>query len=135
MIRKTEHDHPWGDQATPYEQLGGAAGVRSLVNAFYDVIEDSSPSLRAMLPANTRNTREKLFMYLTGWLGGPPLYEERWGHPRLRMRHLPFPIADAEAAEWMRCMAEAMDEAEVDEPLKGFMLDKFGPLADHMRNR
>lgn len=135
MSTNETSDNPWGDQPTPYLQLGGAEQVRSLVDAFYDVIEESSPSLRALLPANTKNTREKLYMYLSGWLGGPPLYEERWGHPRLRMRHLPFPIAEEEAAEWMRCMDVAMSRVSVDEPLRTFLTDKFGPLADHMRNQ
>lgn len=135
MSTNREHENPWGDQPTPYQQLGAATEVRRLVDAFYDVIEESSPSLRAMLPANTKNTREKLYMYLSGWLGGPPLYEERWGHPRLRMRHLPFPIAAPEAEEWMRCMGDAIDRVSVEEPLKSFLIDKFGPLADHMRNQ
>lgn len=109
--------------------------MRRLAEAFYDVIEAESPVLRAMLPANTRNTRTKFFMYLSGWLGGPPLYEEKWGHPRLRMRHTPFPIGHHEAEEWMRCMRLAMDEVEVAEPLRTFLDERFGPLAEHMRNQ
>ena len=126
---------PWGDADTPYDQIGGEQGVRELAEAFYDVIEEESPDLRAMLPANTRNTRQKFFMYLTGWLGGPPLYEEKWGHPRLRMRHMPFPIGEAEADEWMRCMGRAMDRVSLDGPLRAFLIQKFEPLAQHMRNR
>ena len=96
--RPTESDHPWGEAATPFEAMGGAERVEALSNAFYDVIEEESPLLRNMLPASTANTRKKLTMYLSGWLGGPPLYEERWGHPRLRMRHMPFSIGETEAA-------------------------------------
>ncbi len=106
-----------------------------LSNAFYDVIEEESPVLRAMLPASTRNTRKKLAMYLSGWLGGPPLYEEKWGHPRLRMRHMPFSIGTAEADEWMRCMGIAMNRVGVEEPLRTFLEERLGPLALHMRNR
>ena len=127
--------HPWGDADTPYLELGGETRVRLLVDAFYDIIEESSPVLRAMLPANTKNTRKKLFMYLSGWLGGPPLYEEQWGHPRLRMRHFPFSIGQAEADEWMRCMRAAMEETEVEEPLLSFLDSRFAPLADHMKNQ
>ena len=127
--------HPWGEADTPYLELGGEGGVRRLVDAFYDIIEASSPVLREMLPANTRNTRRKLFMYLSGWLGGPPLYEEKWGHPRLRMRHFPFAIGQAEVDEWMRCMREAIQTVEIDEPLSSFLESRFAPLAEHMKNR
>lgn len=133
--RPNRSAHPWGESATPYAEIGGEEGVRELSETFYDVIEEESPALRAMLPANTRNTREKFFMYLSGWLGGPPLYEEKWGHPRLRMRHLPFPIGSSEAEEWMRCMRLAMDRAETPEPLRTFLDDRLGPLAAHMRNQ
>jgi len=127
--------HPWGDAATPYEEIGGANAVVALAEAFYDVIEEESPTLRAMLPASTRNTRKKFAMYLSGWLGGPPLYEEKWGHPRLRMRHMPFPIGGAEADEWMSCMRKALDRAVVGQPLRSFLEQRFGEVALHMRNR
>ena len=127
--------HPWGDASTPYEEVGGADRVRELVDAFYDVIEESSPGLRDMLPANTSGSRAKLFEYLSGWLGGPPLYEEKRGHPRLRMRHMPFPIGATEADEWMRCMRVAFERAGIGEPLRGFLDSKFNPLAEHMVNK
>jgi hemoglobin len=133
--RPTESAHPWGEAATPYEEIGSPEQVEALSDAFYDVIEEESPLLRAMLPASTANTRKKLAMYLTGWLGGPPLYEEKWGHPRLRMRHMPFSIGGAEADEWMRCMRIALGRAEVAEPLRTFLDERFGQLALHMRNR
>jgi hemoglobin len=134
-ISPTDHEHPWGDADTPYLELGGEERVRELAEAFYDIIETESPVIREMLPANTANTRKKLFMYLTGWLGGPPLYEQRWGHPRLRMRHMPFAIGTAEAEEWMRCMRLAFDRVSVDDPLRSFLDMKLGDLALHMRNR
>lgn len=127
--------HPWGNGETPYEEIGGEDGVRRLAETFYDVIEEHSPMLRAMLPASTRNTRQKFFMYLSGWLGGPSLYEERWGHPRLRMRHLPFTIGDEEAAEWIRCMGLAMDRVGIKGSLRTFLEDRLGPLVLHMRNQ
>ena len=128
-------EHPWGGATSPYDEIGGADGVTRLSHAFYDVIEAESPTLRSLLPASTRITRRKFSMYLSGWLGGPPLYEEKWGHPRLRMRHMPFPIGDAEAEEWMRCMRVAMDRTGIDEPLRTFLEERFGPLALHMRNQ
>lgn len=133
--RPTGTAHPWGDARTPYEEIGGSEGVSQLADAFYDVIEEESPTLRAMLPSSTKNTRRKLSMYLSGWLGGPPLYEEKWGHPRLRMRHMPFPIGMDEAEEWMRCMRKAMDRVGLEDPLRSFLDERFEPLALHMRNR
>jgi hemoglobin len=127
--------HPWGNAANPYEEIGGADGVARLSDSFYDVIEEESPTLRAMLPTSTKNTRNKFAMYLSGWLGGPPLYEQRWGHPQLRMRHMPFSIGSVEADEWMRCMRLAMDRVDVNDHLRSFLEDRFGQLALHMRNR
>ncbi len=133
--RPPDRSNPWGDAATPFEEIGGADGVRALAEAFYDVIGEDSPRLREMLPVNTSKTREKFFMYLSGWLGGPPLYEEKWGHPRLRMRHLPFQIGRFEAVEWMRCMRQALKRSGVGSPLAEFLEDRFEQLADHMRNQ
>lgn len=109
--------------------------MRGLVEAFYDIIEDESPTLRAMLPSNTTGSGQKLFEYLSGWLGGPPLYEAKRGHPRLRMRHLPFAIGPDEAIEWMRCFRKAMAQCGVEEPLRAFLDSKLEPLAEHMVNR
>lgn len=106
-----------------------------LSDTFYDVIEEESPVLRSMLPASTKNTRRKFAMYLSGWLGGPALYEEKWGHPRLRMRHLPFQIGTSEAEEWVRCMRLAMDRAGITSSLRIFLDERFGQLALHMRNQ
>lgn len=127
--------HPWGDEATPYDAIGGGDGVRRLVESFYDRIDAESPKLRAMLPRNDSGSRQKLFEYLSGWLGGPNLYVEKRGHPRLRMRHFPFPIGEAEAIEWMRCMRLAIDDAEVPEPASTFLDSRLEPLAQHMVNR
>lgn len=126
--------NPWGDAATPYEELGGEQPLRALVDSFYDRIASDSPSLRAMHPADDRNSRRNLFEYLSGWMGGPNLYAERKGHPRLRMRHLPFAIGNEEADEWMRCMRVALAE-NVAEPLRSYLEERFRQLADHMRNQ
>src|SRR5690606_30064062 len=91
---------PWGDAATVYEAIGGDAAVRRLADAFYDIVEEEAPLLQAMLPANTSISRQKLYEFLSGWMGGPHLYWERRGHPALRMRHAPFPIDDGAATEW-----------------------------------
>jgi hemoglobin len=121
---------------SPYLRLGGAVAVRELVNRFYDHMSEL-PEARAILgmhPENLASSREKLFMFLSGWLGGPQLYMERFGHPRLRARHMPFSIDSAAASAWMACMHKAMDECIADEQLKEHLRSAFQRLADHMRN-
>jgi hemoglobin len=127
--------HPWGDAETPFVEIGGPEEVRLLVEKFYDIIEDESPSLRAMLPRNTAGSRLKLYEFMSGWLGGPQLYQNKRGHPRLRMRHFPFSIGDEEAFEWMRCMIKAMNERELPEQLTAFLTERLNETALHLRNQ
>jgi hemoglobin len=127
--------HPWGNAATPYEELGGAARLRLLVDRFYDLIHAGSPRLHAMHPADDSNSRRNLFEFLSGWMGGPSLYVARKGNPMLRMRHLPFSIGSEEAAEWLRCMRDALEEADVHQPLRGYLDSRLEATALHMRNR
>jgi hemoglobin len=127
--------YPWGPEATPYDAIGGDGPVRALADAFYDRIETESPVLRAMLPRDTSTSREKLHEFLSGWMGGPQLYIEKRGHPRLRMRHFPFTIGEAEADEWVRCMELAMDDVSVTGPLRAFLSERFHLSAHHVRNR
>jgi hemoglobin len=126
---------PWGSASTPFEEIGGDHAVRGLVDAFYDEIEASSPVLRAMLPSDLSGTRDKFHAFMSGWLGGPQLYVERYGHPQLRMRHFPFSIGQTEADEWMRCMRLALTTRGVGSDLFGYLDDKLGSLARHMINQ
>lgn len=122
---------------TPYELLGGAEGVRRLVDRFYDLM-DTAPEavhVRALHATSLKMSREKLYQYLTGWTGGPPLYEEKYGHPRLRMRHMPFAIDTRERDEWLWCMERAMDEHPMPAPLREALRAKLRHLADFMRNQ
>ena len=124
-------------QATPYEMIGGDAGIRQLVDRFYDLM-DASPeaaTIRRLHAASLKASREKLYMYLTGWTGGPPIYVEKYGHPRLRARHLPFHISSRERDEWLWCMDRALDEHEMPNDLKESIREKIHALADHMRNQ
>lgn len=134
MLERPETKNPWGDEPSPYIEIGGDNQVRQLAETFYDTIEAESPILREMLPKNTSRTRQKFCMFLTGWLGGPPLYEMKWGHPQLRRRHFPFKIGDYEAQEWMRCMRSAVIAVGIAEPLRTFLDQRFDDLAQHMRN-
>ena len=125
------------DARTPYEQMGGDAGIRRLVDRFYDLM-DSAPeaaTIRALHAASLRSSRDKLYLYLSYWTGGPAHYIEQRGHPRLRARHLPFPIGDRERDEWLWCMDRALDEQEMPEELRDQIREKLHGLADHMRNR
>lgn len=119
-----------------FELVGGEEGVRRLVDRFYDLM-DSIPEaegIRSLHPPDLKTSREKLYLFLVGWLGGPPLYVERYGHPRLRARHLPFPIGKAEADAWVHCMDGALDEHELPSDLREYLRQRFRAVADHMRN-
>ena len=122
---------------TVYEAIGGESGVRALVDRFYDQM-DREPSVRALRdlhPADLAESREKLWWFLSGWLGGPPLYLQRKGHPRLRARHLPFAIDAVARDQWMACMRIALAETSLDAPLRERLDDALFKLADHMVNR
>lgn len=123
--------------ATPYEVLGGDTAVRSLVDRFYDLmdLEPAYQGLRALHPAALDGSRDKLYWFLSGWLGGPGLYEERHGHPRLRARHLPYPIGIAERDQWLACMGQAMTDCAVDPALAERLAESLFKTADWMRNR
>lgn len=123
--------------ATPYELLGGEAALHRLVDRFYDLMgaEPEYFGIRKLHPESLAGSRNKLFMFLSGWLGGPSLYVERYGHPMLRARHLPFAIGVAERDQWMECMRRAMADVGVPEPLRGSLAQAFFQTADHMRNR
>jgi hemoglobin len=125
------------DRSHLFTSVGGEAGVRRLVDRFYDLM-DTLPEvreLRALHPPTLDGSRDKLHWFLVGWLGGPPLYIERFGHPRLRARHLPFAIGVRERDQWMRCMTQAIDEQLADPTLRATLVGALGPLADHMRNQ
>lgn len=125
-----------GFESSLYEMLGGETGLRSLVDSFYDLM-DSSPEaekIRAFHAESLKQSREKLFMFLSGWSGGPQLYVERFGHPRLRMRHLPFPIGEAERDQWLWCMNKALDESQLDPRVVEYLKLRFAEVADAMRN-
>lgn len=127
--------NPWGETETPFAAIGGEEAVRRLVDVFYDRVEATSPVLRAMLPESLDETREKLTAFMVGWLGGPPRYVERFGHPQLRMRHFPFSIGEVEAEEWMRCMRVAFTDCALDPVLAGFLDGRLEGLARHLINR
>lgn len=126
---------PWGDSATVYDEIGGDAVVGDLVEHFYDIVERDSPLLRAMLPASTSGSRQKLHEFLSGWMGGPPLYWERRGHPALRIRHARFDIDSEAARQWSACMRAAIAECGIDDPAGSWLGTELGRVAEMLRNR
>lgn len=123
--------------ATPYALLGGETAVRHLVNRFYALIDirPEAQGIRRLHPQDLAGSEEKLFMFLSGWLGGPQLFIEKYGHPRLRQRHLPFAIGTDEASQWMDCMRQALAETTTNEALRAQLGIALTELALHMRNR
>ncbi|HEX4872574.1 MAG TPA: group II truncated hemoglobin [Nevskiaceae bacterium] len=120
-----------------FDRLGGEPGLRALVDAFYDRME-TEPAyarLRALHPPSTAGSRDKLFWFLCGWSGGPPHFVQRFGHPRLRARHLPYAIGETERDQWLACFAEALDRQGIDPALRAGFWPDLAALADWMRNQ
>jgi hemoglobin len=122
--------------ATPFEWLGGEEKVQALVDRFYDLmdLEPGYAALRRAHGSELGRARQHLFWFLCGWLGGPAHYTDRFGHPRLRMRHMPFSIRVAERDQWLACMDQAMAETGVPEALRLRLRQSFFQTADWMRN-
>ncbi len=126
-------------QSVPYDALGNNAEqrVRELVDRFYDLmdLEPIFEPIRKLHPPTLDGSRHKLFWFLCGWLGGPNHYIERFGHPMLRARHLPFPIGSQERDLWLACMFSAMEQVEIPNALQQRLQESFFSTADWMRNR
>ncbi|MBX6319310.1 group II truncated hemoglobin [Pigmentiphaga sp.] len=124
-------------EPTVFERIGGEARVRELVDRFYDLMDLDADlaDLRAAHGPSLDQARQKLFWFLCGWMGGPNYYIERFGHPRLRARHLPFSIGTKERDQWVICMGRAMQQIGVEPALADRLLAAFYDTADWMRNR
>ncbi len=122
---------------TPYEAIGGEQAVRRLVERFYFYMDTlpETEGIRAMHQPDLASARDKLFKFLSGWLGGPNLFIEEFGHPMLRARHLPFDIGEAERDQWMICMNKALAQCGMDARLKNHLQEALQNLATHMINR
>lgn len=124
-------------ESSVFERIGGEPGTRALVDRFYDLmdLEPAYTELRALHPSTLDGSRDKLFWFLCGWLGGPSHYIDRFGHPMLRARHLPFAIGIKERDQWMACMREAMAGQGLDPALAVKLGEAFHGTADWMRNK
>lgn len=126
-------------ELTPFEMVGGAEAVRALVERFYDAMERHEPALARLHPMDAgghveRGSRDRFALFLIGWLGGSQDYIERYGHPRLRMRHGRVPVDVAMRDAWLRSMKIALTEGDVQGPLRVFLDQRFAEVADFMRN-
>jgi hemoglobin len=122
------------EEMTPFERIGGQPTIDRLVDRFYDEM-DRAPALRALHAPDLTEIRRVLKMYLAQWLGGPMDYSAERGHPRLRARHLPFPIGEPERDEWLACMRIALEATVEDREARDGIYDAMARLADFMRNR
>jgi hemoglobin len=124
-------------ERTPYAMIGGEAMIRRIVHRFYDIM-DSAPeaaSVRAMHAADLSPMRERLFEFLSGWLGGPPLYFQRPDAKCIVSAHRPFAIGEAERDQWMTCMRRAMEDCGVAEDMRALLDMAFLRMAEAFRNR
>ncbi|QWF72314.1 group II truncated hemoglobin [Methylomonas paludis] len=121
---------------TPYQLIGGEAAIRSLVDRFYFYM-DMLPQTRGIrdMHADLAGAKEKLFKFLSGWLGGPNLFIEEYGHPMLRMRHIKFAIGPDERDQWMLCMDKALAEVNMDASFRRELRNALQQLATHMINQ
>ncbi len=123
-------------QQTPYQLLGDE-GIRKLADAFYEEM-DAQPqaeTIRAMHAANLDMIKDKLYEYLSGWMGGPPLYSEKYGTVCLTDPHKPYPIGPDERDQWLKCMDGALERIDASEELKQMLKDPMYQVADIIRNR
>ena len=137
MTETGNNREPQGEAITLYEAVGGDAGVRALTRRFYALM-DSLPEAarcRAIHPPDLSGSEEKLYEYLTGWLGGPPLYTQKRGHPMLRRRHFMASIGPKERDEWLLCFVRALEETVPGEGLRKIILEPVTRLAYHMQNQ
>jgi hemoglobin len=129
------------EEASPtpsaFDLIGGEPRLQALVERFYDLmdLEPGYRELRAVHGADLASAREKLFWFLCGWMGGPQHYIERFGHPRLRARHMPFKIGILERDQWLACIDQAMGDVQVDADLRARLRESFFQTADWMRNQ
>lgn len=118
---------------SPYELIGGADTVRKLVKAFYARVR-KHPDLAPIFPGDWDETERKQYMFLTQFLGGPPLYSQEFGHPMLRARHMPFPVTPKRAEAWLSCMKQAMDDIRLEGEIREFVWERLTQTAHHMVN-
>lgn len=126
-----------GETLTLYDAIGGEQTIRALCSRFYQLMDTlpEAARCRAIHPPSLEGSEAKLYDYLTGYLGGPPVYVEKYGHPRLRARHFGAEIGPAERDEWLLCFRRAMEETIENPKLRDIIWPPVERLALHMQNR
>lgn len=124
-------------QLTHYELIGGAEKIHELVDRFYQLMDElpETYGIRKLHGETLQGANDKLFKFLSGWMGGPQLFIEEFGEPFLRARHFSFGIGESERDQWMLCMNQALSEVVEDAALREQLSTAFTKVADHMRNR
>lgn len=123
-----------------YELLGGKEAIKALVEHFYTEMDENPrvAGIRQLHAESLTEAKTKLYLFLSGWLGGPDLYVEKFGHPRLRARHMPFPIGVEERDQWLLCMKHALEkigyEEKLDRMQREWLWQTFANTANAMRN-
>lgn len=122
---------------THYERIGGEPQVRALVRRFYELMDElpEAYGIRKMHAESLDGASDKLFKFLSGWMGGPQLFVQEFGEPFLRRRHFPFAIGESERDQWLMCMDQALSDVVADAELRRELSVSFAKVADHMRNR
>lgn len=125
------------EQKSLFDTIGGVDKIDELVDRFYDLmaLEASLADLRAMHPDDLSSSREKLKLFLIGWMGGPDVYSPKYGHPMLRARHLPFKIGTNERNQWLACMYQALEDCSIESSLADRLHESFFNTADWMKNQ
>ena len=123
-------------QQTPYSLMGGEKNILSLVERFYFYMDTlpEAKELRTIHASDLSSTKAKLFKFLSGWLGGPDLFQQEYGHPRLRQRHFPFKVDQQARDQWMLCMNKALYEVAMPDQLRKNITKALDDLATHMIN-
>lgn len=127
---------PAAAPATPYDKLGGAAALQQLTHRFYALMDElpEAWAIRQMHPDNLAGSEESLFQFLSGWLGGPPLFVQHRGHPQLRRHHDPYAISPTARDEWLLCMRLALAEQVHDDGFRQALVLAFEQMAQHLIN-
>jgi hemoglobin len=122
---------------SPYEMLGGEQGIRALANAFYDAMDslEDAKDIRAMHGEELGEIKEKLFEYLSGWLGGPALYRQKYGTVCLTKPHAHYAIGEKERDQWLLCMDQALRDVDAPDDLRQAAKQPFFRIAETVRNQ
>lgn len=137
FAKQAADDDRDSEQSNAYDLIGGDKVIRALAQEFYKQMQTrpDTQSLLALHRAPIEESEQKLYEFLSGWLGGPQLYQQKHGHPALRARHMPFAVDEAMRDQWLICMTAAINQCIKKPEHRQAILEAISTLADHMRNQ